>query len=103
MLQYYNDDPVAFMRDAELTLDHFFPACSDFDTLAYDCLPKTVNKAFGFLFFSYRQQVVLLMQLHYKITIEEAIKLKSRGGVAIQALKDFAIKDDTAYSFKRIA
>ena len=31
MLQYINDDPVGFMRDAESTLDHFFPACSDFE------------------------------------------------------------------------
>jgi hypothetical protein len=31
------------------------------DTLAYDCLPKTVNQALGFLFFSHRQQVVRLM------------------------------------------
>lgn len=103
MLQYINDDPVGFMRDAESTLDHFFPACSDFETLAFDCLPKSVNQGIGFLFFSHRKQVVRLMQRHHKMTVDDAIKLKSRGGVAIQALKDFAIKDDTAYSFKRIA
>ena len=34
--------------------------------------------------------------------MEEAIKLKARGGVAIQALTDFAIKGTTAYSFKRL-
>ena len=43
------------------------------------------------------------MQLHHHITIDDAIKLKSRGGVAIQALTDFAIQDDRTYSFKRIA
>jgi hypothetical protein len=73
------------------------------DTLAYDCLPKTVNQALGFLFFSHRQQVVRLMQIHHRITVDDAIKLKSRGGVAIQALTDFAIHDGRTYSFKRIA
>ena len=34
--------------------------------------------------------------------MEEAIKLKARGGVAIQALTDFAIKGATAYSFTRL-
>ena len=70
MLQYYNDDPVALMKEAESCFNHFFPACSDSDTLAYDCLPKTVNQTVGFLFFSHRKQVVRLMQLHHKITDE---------------------------------
>jgi hypothetical protein len=34
--------------------------------------------------------------------LEEAIRLKSRGGVAIQALTDFAIKGSTSYSFTRL-
>ena len=91
------------MKEAEWSLEHFFPSCSDFETLAYDCLPKTVNQALGFLFFSHRQLVTRLMQLHHRITLVDAIKLKSRGGVAIQALTDFAIQDDMTYSFKRIA
>ena len=43
------------------------------------------------------------MQLHHRITIDDAIKLKSRGGVAIQVLTDFAIQNGRTYSFKRIA
>ena len=102
-LQYLNDDPFLLMQEAEWSLAHFFPTCSDFDTLAYDCLPKTVNQALGFLFFSHRQQVIRLMRFHHKFTVADAIKLKSRGGMAIQALTDFAINGDRTYSFKRIA
>jgi hypothetical protein len=43
------------------------------------------------------------MQAHHKITLDEAIALKSRGGVAVQALTDFAIQGNTSYSFTRIA
>ena len=70
LLQYTHDDPLALMEEAEWSLDFFFPACSDSDTLAYDCLPKTVNQTVGFLFFSHLKQVVRLMQLHHKITDE---------------------------------
>jgi len=73
------------------------------DTLAYDCLPKTVNQALGFLFFSHRHQVIRLMQLHHRITRDQAISLKSRGGVAIQAHTDFAVHGNETFSFKRIA
>jgi hypothetical protein len=99
-LRPINHDPQSIMQ-AE-TLDYFFPSCSDLDVLAYDCLPKTVNQALGFRFFSHRQQVVRLIQSHHKITLEEAIRLKSRGGVAIQALTDFAIQGNTTYSFTRL-
>ena len=70
------------------------------DTLAYDCLLKTVNQALGFLFFSHRQQVVRLMQLHHQITVDDAIKLKSRGGVAIQALS-WSWSSSTHFLFER--
>ena len=70
LLQYTHDDPLALMEEAEWSLDFFFPVFSDFDTLDYDCLPKTVNQALGFLFFSHRQQVVRLMRLHHRITVD---------------------------------
>ena len=54
-LRYINHTPSAILMQAETSRDHFFPPCSDLDTLAYDCLPKTVNQALGFLFFSHRQ------------------------------------------------
>ena len=102
-LRYLNDDPFTLMQEPEWSRAHFFPTCSDFDTLAYDCLPKTVNQALGFLFFSQRKQVIRLIMMDHKITLDDAIKLKSRGGVAIQALTDFAIQGDRTYSFKTIA
>ena len=102
-LQWPDDDPWHLFNEAEWSLKHFFPPCSDLDTLAYDCLPKTVNQALGFLFFSHRSQVIRLMQLHHRITRDQAIALKSRGGVAIQALTNFAIHGNETFSFKRIA
>jgi hypothetical protein len=99
-LRHIHRDPQSVMQDD--SLDHFFPTCSDLDILAYDCVPKTVNQSVGFLLFSHRQQVIRLIQSHHHITLEEAIKLKARGGVAFQALKDFAIKGNTAYSFTRL-
>ena len=91
------------LMQAETSRVHFFPPCSDLDTLAYDCLPKTANQALGCLFFSHRQQVIRLMQAHHHIPRDKAIEMKARGGVSIKALTDFAIQGNTAYSFDGIA
>ena len=52
-------DPQSVMQDD--SLDHFFPACSNLDILAYDCVPKMVNQSVGFFFFSHLQQVIRLI------------------------------------------
>jgi hypothetical protein len=62
-----------------------------------------VYQALGFLFLYPPQQVIRLIQLYHRITLDDAIKLKSHGGAGIQALRDFTINSDKTYSFKRIA
>jgi hypothetical protein len=81
----------------------FFPPCSNKDTLAYDCLPKTVNQALGCLFFTKREQLIRLLKLHYKKCSKAAIMMKGKqGGVSIKVLRDFAISDNLIYSFKHM-
>ena len=47
--------PEVALAAADHQREYFFPECSDFDTLAYDCLAKTMNQALGCLFFSQRE------------------------------------------------
>ena len=55
-LQTVNLTPSEFIDQAPLKFRTlFFPECSDMDTLAYDCLAKTINQALGFMFFSKRE------------------------------------------------
>ena len=94
------------VETALLTRDHersyFFPKCSGVDTLAYDCLPKTVNQALGFLFFSQREQIIRLIKSKHHLNDDRATMMKAKGGVPIDFFSDFCIAGDTSYSLKQL-
>ena len=75
----------------------YFSEVSNKDTLAYDCLPKTINQAMGTLIFSSREQVLRLIKDHYSISSSKAAILKARGGVPIEIFKDFVIRGEVTY------
>ena len=94
-------DPEAALARGEKYKSIFLPSGSNEDVLANDCVPKAINQALGFLFFSRREQLLRLIGLNDSIGCKRAGKIKSRGGIPIKVLKqDFAILEKQAYSLR---
>ena len=77
----------------------FFPSCSNKNLLAYECLIKTVNQLMGFALFTHREQGIRLIMKHCHYDFEAAAIEKMKGGVPFEAIRDFAVDEDSAYSF----
>ncbi len=75
----------------------FMPPCGA-DQLGFDCAAKTINMLLGFQFFTQREQIVRLINLHV-MNKEKSKKQKAMGGVLMHQLEDFAINGDEALSF----
>jgi len=79
----------------------FHPEVSGMDTLAYDCLPKTINQALGFMLFSQREQAMRLMMDYFRFDQEMAAIVKTaRQGMPIKIFKDFLIFENMSYSLE---
>jgi len=74
----------------------FFFDCDK--TLSTDCLVHAVNYALRFPFFVAREQVVRLMALRLKRSLEVAGSKKSEGGVPPSAFIDFCVLDGRSLS-----
>ena len=59
----------------------FFPACSNKNFLAYDCLPKTTNFMVGFPLFTLREQAIRLIMFGRHKKFDFAAEIKKRGGI----------------------
>ena len=81
----------------------FFPECSNKNLLSYDCLVKTINFIMGFPLFTLREQGVRLIMKNSHITMEEADIVKTKGGIPMDCMQDFAVDDHCAYSFTKLA
>ena len=81
----------------------FFPSCSNKNLLAYECLPKTVNFTIGFPLFTLREQCIRLIMKHFHYDFENAAIEKMKGGLPMECMKDFAVDDDSVYSFDKLA
>ena len=53
---------VTFKEAQSCRHEYFLPESSSLNTLAYDCLAKTINQALGFLFFSHHDQISRLIE-----------------------------------------
>ena len=80
----------------------FFPACSNKNFLAYDCLPKTYNFMVGFPLFTLREQAVRLIMKECHRSLEAAAEIKKKGGIPIECMRDFAVDDHKVYSFTKL-
>ena len=80
----------------------FFLAFASINTIAYDCLTKTINQAMGALIFSHREQVLRLIKDHYNFGSNRAAMLKAKGGFPVEIFKDFVISGDVTYSIKHL-
>ena len=78
----------------------FFPSCSNKNLLAYECLVKTINFLMGFPLFTLREQGVRLIMQERHRNHEVAKIIKSKGGIPIECMRDFAVDDNNAYSFE---
>ena len=78
----------------------FFPSCSNKNFLAFDCLIKTINFLMGFPLFTLREQGVRLIMKECHRNLEEAEIMKSKGGIPIECMRDFAVDDTHAYSLE---
>ena len=72
------------------------------NTLAYDCLAKTMNQAIGGPYFTRREQVVRLISQCTGYGEGRASEYKRRGGLSPDALIDFAICNGISYSLMPI-
>ena len=94
-------DPETKLAFTDTYTDVFFPEFSNKDTLAYDCMPKTINQALGFPFFTHRDQIIRLISLKEKYDGSRSQAFKARGGITMSCLDDFVITDDVSYSIKQ--
>ena len=55
------------LQVAEMSDEIFFPPSNSGDMLVYDCLPKTINQALRFPFFTHRDQIIRLMKFNLHV------------------------------------
>lgn len=82
----------------ESRLQNFVHTYSSAGNRGYDCLPNALNYALRCPYFTQREQVVKLMAIERRHTYEEAVQLKSSGGLRVALMKNFAFANGNAFS-----
>ena len=97
-------DVSAMMLEAThgISSELFFPACSNKNLLAYDCLTKTTNFLLSFPLFTKREQDIRHIMKQRQLRFKAAAIVKMRGGIQIECMRDFVVDENLAYSFDKL-